>query len=104
MVIFQSCAAGLANALDETGIMSGSVGIIVAILMLAGGIISIATRNSDRNGGNITLIIIFGIAAIIGFTGYGNFSDLAIWSGWCLINAVLALIALISGKRKTNTV
>lgn len=104
VVIFQSCAAGLANALDETGSMSGSVGIIVAILMLAGGIISIATRNSDRNGGNITLIIIFGIAAIIGFTGYGNFSDLAIWSGWCLINAVLALIALISGKRNTDTV
>ena len=29
-----------------------------------------------------------------------NYSDLAIWSGWCLINAILALVAIISGKNK----
>ena len=34
--------------------------------------------------------VLFGLAAIIGFAGYGSFSDLAIWAGWCLINAVLA--------------
>ena len=42
----------------------------------------------------------FGLAALIGFANYGSYSDLAIWSGWCLINAVLAVIAMITGKKK----
>lgn len=99
-VAFQSCAAGVANTLEENGEVSGSAGIMVAILMLAGGIVSVATRKSEKNGGNIALIILFGLAALMGFSNYGSFSDLAIWSGWCLINAVLALIAIIIRKKR----
>ena len=95
-VSFQSCAAGVSNALEANGEASGSAGIIVAILMLAGGIVSIATRKSLGKGGNIALIVLFGLAAII---GYGSFSDLAIWAGWCLINAVLAVVALVTAKK-----
>ena len=73
---------------------------MVAVFMLAGGIVSIATRKAKGKGGNIALIILFGIAALVGFTNYGSYSDLAIWSGWCLINAVLAVIAMITGKKK----
>ncbi len=101
IVAFQSCAAGVVNALEENGGSSGSAGIIVAILMLAGGIVSIATRKSTGKGGNIALIIIFGLAALIGFAGHGNYSDLVIWSVWCLINAVVAVIAIITGKKNT---
>lgn len=61
-VSFQSCAAGVSNALEANGEVSGS-------------------------------------AAIIGFAGYGSFSDLAIWAGWCLINAVLAVVALVMAKK-----
>ncbi len=100
LVAFQSCAAGVANALEANGEVSGSAGIIVAILMLAGGIVSVATRKSEKKGGNIALIILFGLAALMGFANYGSYSDLAIWSGWCLINAVLAVVALITGKKK----
>ena len=99
-VSFQSCAAGLSNALEANGEASGTAGIMVAVFMLAGGIVSIATRKAQGNGGNIALIILFGIAALVGFTNYGSYSDLAIWSGWCLINAVLAVIAMITGKKK----
>ena len=99
-VAFQSCAAGVSNALEANGESSGTAGIMVAVFMLAGGIASIATRKAKGKGGNIALIILFGIAALIGFTNYGSYSDLAIWSGWCLINAVLAVIALITGKKK----
>lgn len=99
-VSFQSCAAGLSNALEANGEVSGTAGIMVAVFMLAGGIVSIATRKAKGKGGNIALIILFGIAALVGFTNYGSYSDLAIWSGWCLINAVLAVIALITGKKK----
>ena len=104
VVAFQSCAAGVVNVLEDNGEVSGSAGILVAILMLAGGIVSVATKNSVNKGGNIALIILFGFAALIGFANYGSYSDLAIWSGWCLINAVIAVIALFTGqKNKPST-
>lgn len=103
LVTFQSCAAGVSNALEDNGEVSGSAGILVAVLMLAGGIVSVATRKSTKKGGNIALIVLFGLAALIGFTLYGSYSDLAIWSGWCLINAVIAVIALIINKKKRDT-
>ena len=103
LVTLQSCAAGVANALEENGETSGSAGLLVAVLMLAGGIVSVATRKSTKKGGNIALIVLFGLAAFIGFTPYGSYSDLAIWSGWCLINAVLAVVALIINKKKRDT-
>lgn len=98
LVIFQSCAAGVVNALEDNGGSSGSVGIIVAILMLAGGIVSIATRKSQGRGGNIALVVLFGLAALMGLLGHGNYSDLVIWSCWCLVNAVLAVISMIKSK------
>lgn len=104
VVTFQSCAAGVVNSLEGNGGSSGSVGVFVAILMLAGGIVSIASRKSVTKGGNIALLILFGLAAIMGFAGYGNYSDLVIWSIWCLVNAVLAVVALIIGKKKADTV
>ena len=102
LVTLQSCAAGVANALEENGETSGSAGLLVAVLMLAGGIVSVATRKSTKKGGNIAMIVLFGLAALIGFANSGSYSDLAIWSGWCLINAVLAVIALIIGKKNST--
>lgn len=99
VVAFQSCAAGLANALTENGESSGSAGIIVAIVMLAGGIVSIATRKSVGKGGNIALIVLFGLGALVGFALAGSFADLNIWAAWCLINAVLAVIAMIKRSK-----
>lgn len=99
IVVFQSCAAGVVNALEESEDVSGSAGILVAVFMLTGGIVSVATRKSEKKGGNIALIILFGLAALIGLTNYGTYSDLVIWSVWCLINAVLAVVDIIISKK-----
>ncbi len=96
LVMFQSCAAGISNTLEANGELSGSAGLIVSIMMLAGGIVSIATRKGGE-GGNIALIVLFGIAALVGFTMAGSFADLTIWAGWCLICAVLAIVSLVMG-------
>ena len=98
VVAFQSCAAGVVNAIENDGGTSGSVGVMVAILMLAGGIVSVASRKSSGKGGNIAIMILFGLAALFGYAGHGNYSDLVIWSTWCLINTVLAVVALIKSK------
>lgn len=98
-VSFQSCAAGLANAISENGESGGSGGIILSVLMLAGGVVSIVTRKSNGKGGNIALIVLFGLAAFFGFALAGSFADLNIWAGWCLINAILAVVAMVKGKK-----
>lgn len=99
LVAFQSCAAGLGNAITENGESSGSGGIILAVLMLAGGIVSVATRKNEGKGGNIALIVLFGLAALFGFLLAGSFADLNVWAAWCLINAILAVIALVKGNK-----
>lgn len=101
-VIFQSGAAGLSNALEGSKEASGSAGLFLAILMLAGGIVSIAVRNKIGKGGNIALIIIFGLASLIGVAGAGKFTDLKIWATWCLISAVLALICIFTNRKNKS--
>ena len=90
-VIFQSCAAGISNSLAENGESGGSAGLIVAIILLAGGIVSIATRNGSK-GGNIALIVLFALGALCGFTMAGSYADLNVWAAWCLICAVFAAL------------
>ena len=96
-VMFQSCAVGVSNSLQSNGESGGSAGLIVAIILLAGGIVSIATRNGSK-GGNIALIILFALGSICGFTMAGSYADLNIWAGWCLICVVLAVISLKKGN------
>lgn len=99
IVIFQSCAAGLSNTLQSNGEVGGSAGIIVAAMLLVGGIVSIATQKGTK-GGNIALIVLYGIGALFGFLLAGSYSDLYIWAFWCLICVILAFISLFNGSSK----
>lgn len=100
VVSLQSCATGVVNAVeDNSADTSGSAGLLVSFLLLAGGIVSIAVRKSKGKGGNIAVMIIFGLAAILGFANLGTFGDLVIWSVWCALNAFLALICVVKGKK-----
>ena len=103
VILFQSCAAGLVDALEDKGGTSGGAGLFVALLMVAGGIVMIATRKSEKKGGSITAMILFAIAAVIGFSGAGVFKDLNIWAGLCAILAGLNLISLFTGKKPAKT-
>lgn len=94
LVLFQSCAAGIGNALAENGEVSGTAGAFLAILMLSGGIVQVATRNSKKKGGSIASLIIFALAAILGFANAGSYADLNVWAGWCLILAVLNTVCI----------
>lgn len=94
VIELQSCAAGVVNAIEENGGSSGSIGMLCGILILAGGIVSIATRKAGK-GGDIALIIIFGLTALMGIAGHGNYSDLVVWSVWALLCAGLAVVSLI---------
>lgn len=102
-LLFQSALAGVANTMSANGEAGRSAELFVAILLLAGGIVSICVRKSVKKGGNIALVVLFGLAALFGFTGAGSYGDLYVWSFWCLINAILAVIALVKMKKSLKT-
>ncbi|MBR0087355.1 MAG: hypothetical protein IJL98_06415 [Lachnospiraceae bacterium] len=98
-VVFQSCAAGLSNTLSENGEVSGSAGVIVAVFLLVGGIVMIATRTKEGKGGSIAAAVLFVLAALVGFMMAGSYSDLKIWSGLCAVLAVVNIVSAVMAKR-----
>lgn len=101
IVTFQSCAVGLASSIYQSNDTGGGIGFIVAIMMIAGGIVSIVTRNSAGKGGNIALMVLFGLGALLGLSQDKTiFKDLIVWGGWCAINVILAIVAIV--KRNTS--
>ena len=99
VVILQSCAVGVAEALGAEGNDSSS-GVVVALLLIAGGVVSVVTRKGGKGGG-IAVLVIFAIAAAIGF-GAKYYADLIIWAVWCAACAVIAIIALIKENKKSD--
>lgn len=101
-IIFQSCAAGFVNIMENNGEVSGTAGVLVALLMLAGGIVEIATRNSNSKGSSIAVIVMFSLAALLGYSNAGSFGDLNIWASWCLAIAVMYIVFLVRSKNTPN--
>lgn len=101
-VTFQSCAAGIGNSLSGSEEVSGSAGVIVAVMLLVAGILSIVFRKSDSKGGHIAITILYAIGAVMGFLLAGSFSDLRIWAGWCLICLILTVLAMLKGNKKNK--
>ena len=98
MVLFQSCAAGVVDAIQAVGGTSGSAGMIVGVLMLAGGIVNIVTR--DSRGGAIACFVLFGLAGVVAELMHGVFMDLIIWGVYCLIVAIINLLSLYTQFRR----
>ena len=100
LIFAQSALAGLANTLAENEEVGGSAGVIVSVLLLVTGILFIVTRKSSSKGGNIAVIILTAIASAVGFGGAGSYSDLKIWSAWCLLLLLTAILSLVLGKKQ----
>ena len=100
-VVFQSCAAGVGNALADNGESGGTGGLLVAILMVTGGVVMLVTRKQTKKGGSVASMIIFLLAAVIGWISAGSYSDLNVWAWLCMITAVINLISLFL-KPKTD--
>ena len=101
-ILFQSCAAGLVNAWEESSDMGGTAGILVVILMISTGVIAICTRNSASKGGPGTCAGLLFLAAVIGFCNAGVFSDLAVWSVVNIAFVIVFLICTIKTKRRID--
>lgn len=101
IVIFQSCAAGLGEALSDADSTSGAGGVFTGLLLLAGGIVSIAARKTK--GGTIAAIILYALGAILAFANLSSmFGDLIVWAIVSLIWAVLLIITLFMKNKDVN--
>ena len=102
IVAFQSCAAGLGNALADNGSDSGSSGFLCALFLLIGGIITMATRNSKGNGGCITAIAFYWLGALFTVGTGDTYPDLPIWGSIAFAFGLINLGSLIVEKPKFN--
>lgn len=102
LVSLQSCAAGMANSLQNNGETSGAAGLMLAFCMLIAGIIGICTRK-NRTGG-IAAGIFYLMGGLIGISNYGNgsFADLAIWSVLCFIFGGVFLLGSLRTENKAE--
>lgn len=97
IIVFQSCATGVVNAIEGSDDVSGSAGMLLAFAMLIGGIVGLATRNSK--GGGITAGAFFILGAIVGFANLGTFGDLVIWSVLALLFGGFFIISSATMKK-----
>ncbi|OQB14889.1 MAG: hypothetical protein BWY15_00703 [Firmicutes bacterium ADurb.Bin193] len=100
VIAFQSCAAGLGNALEENNEMSGSAGFFLALCMLIAGVIAVAAKKS--RGGAATAGGFYLIGGIIGIVNVGGYSDLQIWSIVSFAFAVVFIVGAILQKKETK--
>lgn len=99
VVVSQSFAAGVSDALGGSDSGAMSAGLVVAVLMVAAGIVSIVTRKAVQNGGNVAMIVLLILAALIGFTMHAGYTDLVIWAAWCCVCAVVAAISARNNRK-----
>ena len=96
VILLQSCAVGMLEAMGADGSDSASV-LLVALLLIAAGIVAIVTRNGSR-GGSIALVVLYAVAAVIGFSAT-VYADLIVWAVWCCVCAVAALVSLLRRRK-----
>lgn len=96
LIVFQSCAAGIANTLEENGEVGGTAGVILAVCMLIAGIVGLASRKSFAGG--IVAGVFYLLGGIIGLACHGSFSDLMIWAVVSFLFAALFIIGNIVEK------
>lgn len=102
VVGFQSCAAGMVNAMDSGGGNDGMIGFFTWIVMIVCGIVSITTRQTRSSKTPLIIgIILLVYGYLIGFMYNGIFKDLQIW-GWLLMVGSLIYIKSYKAIKDNN--
>ena len=103
IIMLQSCATGVVNAIESNDDSSGSAGAMLAFSMLIAGVVGISTRKSK--GGGITAGVFYVFASLIGFANLGTFSDLIFWSVLSLAFGIVFIAGSVKmkGIEKTTT-
>lgn len=94
-VLFQSCAVGIANTMEQTDGLDGTIGFLFALAMIIFGIVGIATRNTTNYKTLLmigTFMVVIGL--LCGLMYNGSFSDLKIWA-WLM--SIFGIVFSVAG-------
>lgn len=91
--LFQSCIITYCEIMIGGNEHSGIMGLLAGFLMLAVGIIMIATRKGGK-GGSIACLLVSALSMLLCFAYADQFTDLKIWGSWSLIIGVINIISL----------
>lgn len=91
VIAFQSCAAGISNAIDDNDEISGAAGFFLAVCLLIAGILCVVMRKGISGGFVASGFYLVG--GLVGLLCFGTFADLQIWS---VISLILGSFFLIS--------
>ncbi len=99
LVMFQSCFAGVSNALEENGEVGGSAGVLLAIFVIVAGIIGIVTRNNNGKGAFVAAGFYL-LGGLLGLAMAGSYSDLRIWAVVSMAFGIVFIIGTVIAKKK----
>ena len=100
LVTFQSWFAGLSNAMEDNGVIGGTAGVFLSILLIVAGIIGVVTRKGEGKGPFVAggFYIVGGLLA---YAMAGSYSDLYIWSVVSVIFGIVFVVGtIVERKRK----
>lgn len=93
VIMLQSCAVGVSNALVNEGESSGTFGFLLSMVFLISGIISMVMRKKESKVSYILPICFYTGGSLLSAVGAGTYSDLFIW---CSLGILFASIILFN--------
>ena len=93
-VSFQACSVGLLTLLGESSDLGGSAGVLLAIVLLACGILGIVGRRSRK--ATLTAGILYIVGGVLALPNAQLYRDLIIWG---IVSIVFGIVFVVSSKR-----
>lgn len=100
MVAFQSCAAGLGNALSDNGEVGGSAGFMCAINLLVAGLIVLVARKTVKKAPMIVAAVLMYLNLLYSQVMAGSYKDLVIWGFLSFAFGVVYLFSVLHTKKQ----
>ena len=99
LISFQSCAAGLGNAIDNNNSLSGTAGFCLAICMMIAGIIAICTRKSVNKIPTVLPALFYWFGSLLTIGSGDTYGDLPIWGTLSFIFGLVFVVACYKQKK-----
>lgn len=99
-ILVISCYEAAWNVLTTSGHINGIIGIIIAVLLLAGSIVRIGMRSAIDDSGSIISLLLFGMAAALAFVISPIYHYMSSWAVICLLMAVISVTMIMLKDRR----
>lgn len=91
-ILFQSCASGMFNIIKNNGGYSGTMGVLLVMFMIVGGILCMTSHDYKSTIVSGVFYFLGGLFTLLSDTGI--FKDLVIW-GW--MSFIFGVIIILIG-------